>query len=421
MDSKEKCQPETDRIAVTPEGVLRVPDKPIVSFIEGDGIGPDIWAAAKGVLDAAISFAYGDRRRITWLEVLAGEKAYREAGEWLPERTLQAIKNHVVAIKGPLTTPVGEGIRSVNVALRQRLDLYACVRPIRYIRGVPSPVTHPERVNMVVFRENTEDVYAGIEWEAQSREAEAVIAFLRDQMGVRVANDSAIGVKPMSRRASRRLVARAIQYALDHDLPSVTLVLKGNIMKYTEGAFMKWGYELAREMFGDHIVVESDGGLEPGGKAPPGKVVIKDRIADMMFQQVLLRPEAYHVIATPNLNGDYLSDALAAQVGGLGMAPGANLADNCALFEATHGTAPRYAGQDKANPISLILSGVMMLEYLGWMEAASAIEHAIQKSISDALVTYDLARQMPGSQEVRCSEFAEAVIERLTWPGHAGT
>jgi len=421
MDSKEKCQPETDRIAVTPECVLRVPDKPIVSFIEGDGFGPDIWAAAKGVLDAAISFAYGDRRRITWLEVLAGEKAYREAGEWLPERTLQAIKNHVVAIKGPLTTPVGEGIRSVNVALRQRLDLYACVRPIRYIRGVPSPVRHPERVNMVVFRENTEDVYAGIEWEAQSSEAEAVIAFLKDQMGVRVANDSAIGVKPMSRRASRRLVARAIQYALDHDLPSVTLVHKGNIMKYTEGAFMKWGYELAREMFGDHIVVESDGGLEPDGKAPPGKVVIKDRIADMMFQQVLLRPEAYHVIATPNLNGDYLSDALAAQVGGLGMAPGANFADNCALFEATHGTAPRYAGQDKANPISLILSGVMMLEYLGWMEAASAIEHAIQKSISDALVTYDLARQMPGSQEVRCSEFAEAVIERLTWPGHAGT
>ena len=413
-DSKEKCQPETDRIVVTPEGVLRIPDKPIIPFIEGDGIGPDIWAAAKGILDAAISFAYRDRRRIIWLEVLAGERAYREAGEWLPERTLQAIKDHVVAIKGPLTTPVGEGIRSINVALRQRLDLYACVRPIRYIRGVPSPVTHPERVNMVVFRENTEDVYAGIEWEAESREAEAVIAFLRDQMGVHVAKDSAIGVKPMSRRASRRLVARAIQYALDHDLPSVTLVHKGNIMKYTEGAFMKWGYEVAREMFGDHIVVESDGGLEPDGKAPPGKVMIKDRIADMMFQQVLLRPEAYHVIATPNLNGDYLSDALAAQVGGLGMAPGANLADNCALFEATHGTAPRYAGQDKANPISLILSGVMMLEYLEWMEAASAIEQAVRKSISDALVTYDLARQMPGSQEVRCSEFAEAVIERLT-------
>ena len=421
MESEEKSRPETHRITMVAEGKLLVPDTPVIPFIEGDGIGPDIWAAAKGVLDAAVSFAYGDRRKIIWLEVLAGEKAYREAGEWLPERTLWAIKNHVVAIKGPLTTPVGQGIRSVNVALRQRLDLYACVRPIRYIRGVPSPVRHPERVNMVVFRENTEDVYAGIEWEAQSREAEAVIALLRDQMGVHVAKDSAIGVKPMSRRASRRLVARAIQYALDHDLPSVTLVHKGNIMKYTEGAFMKWGYELAREMFGDHIVVESDGGLEPDGKAPPGKVVIKDRIADMMFQQVLLRPEAYHVIATPNLNGDYLSDALAAQVGGLGMAPGANLADNCALFEATHGTAPRYAGQDKANPISLILSGVMMLEYLGWMEAASAIEHAIQKSISDALVTYDLARQMPGSQEVRCSEFAQAVIERLTWPGHAGT
>ena len=417
----EKDQNNIHRITVTTGGALRVPDKPVVPFIEGDGIGPEIWAAAKDVLDAAIGLAYGDRRRIIWLEELAGEKAYRQTGEWLPKGTLQAMKNHVVAIKGPLTTPVGEGIRSVNVALRQRLDLYACVRPIRYIRGVPSPRRHPERVKMVVFRENTEDVYAGIEWEAQTRQAEAVIAFLKSQMGVDVAQDSAIGVKPMSRRASRRLVARAIQYALDHELPSVTLVHKGNIMKYTEGAFMKWGYEVAREMFGDHIVVESDAGSGPDGEAQPAKVVIKDRIADMMFQQVLIRPEAYHVIATPNLNGDYLSDALAAQVGGLGIAPGANLGEDCAVFEATHGTAPRYAGQDRANPISLLLSGVMMLEYIGWAEAASAIEQGVQKSISDGLVTHDLARQMPGSREVGCSQFAQAVIERLTQPGHAGT
>ena len=400
-------------ISVDAQGSLQVPDNPIIPFIEGDGIGPDVWAAARRVLDAAIASAYGNQRGIKWLEVMAGEKASREIKESLPEETLQTIKEHVVAIKGPLTTPVGRGIRSLNVALRQRLDLYACVRPIRYIDGVPSPMRHPERVNMVVFRENTEDVYAGIEWEAQSSEAEAVIAFLKDSMGVNVAEDSGIGIKPMSRRASRRLMARAIQYALDHDLPSVTLVHKGNIMKYTEGAFMAWGYEVAREMFGDHVVFESDGGLEHEGKVPSGKVVIRDRIADMMFQQVLLRPEAYHVIATPNLNGDYLSDALAAQVGGLGMAPGANIGDTCAVFEATHGTAPKYAGKDRANPISLILSGVMMLEHLGWAEAASAIEQAIQKSISDGLVTHDLARQMPNSRELRCSEFAQAVIEQL--------
>jgi isocitrate dehydrogenase len=404
---------EPQRIRVGARGALRVPDTPVIPFIEGDGVGPDIWAAAKGVLDAAVSFAYRDRRKIMWLEVLAGEKAYQETGEWLPPGTLEAIKDHVVAIKGPLTTPVGEGIRSVNVALRQRLDLYACIRPIRYIRGVPSPMRHPERVNMVVFRENTEDVYAGIEWEAQSTEAEAVIAFLKDRIGVNLAKDSAIGVKPMTRRASKRLVARAIQYALDHDLPSVTLVHKGNIMKYTEGAFMKWGYEVAREMFGDHILVESDAKLLPDGIVPSGKVLIKDRIADMMFQQVLLRPESYHVIATPNLNGDYLSDALAAQVGGLGMAPGANFGDSYAVFEATHGTAPKYAGEDRANPISLILSGVMMLDYLGWAEAASAIEKAVEKSISYGLVTHDLARQMPGSRVLRCSEFAEGVIEKL--------
>jgi isocitrate dehydrogenase len=348
------------------------------------------------------------------METLAGENAYSQTGESLPEETLQAIKDHVVAIKGPLTTPVGKGIRSVNVTLRQRLDLYSCIRPIRYMSGVPNPMKHPERVNMVVFRENTEDVYAGIEWEAESREAEAVISFLKDNMGVEVEPKSAIGIKPISRKATRRLVARAIQHAVDHDLPSVTLVHKGNIMKYTEGAFVKWGYEVAREMFADRIFVESDVPTETKTEAPSNKVVIKDRIADMMFQQVLLRPESYHVIATPNLNGDYLSDALAAQVGGLGMAPGANVGDSCAVFEATHGTAPKYAGKDKANPVSLMLSGVMMLEHLGWTEAGSAIELAIQKSIVDGLVTYDLARQMPGSREVSCSEFAEAVVERLS-------
>jgi isocitrate dehydrogenase len=390
----------------------RIPHTPVIAFIEGDGIGPDIWAATRRVLDAAVSSAYGDERKIQWAEVLAGGKAYKETGEWLSQETLRVIKDYGVAIKGPLTTPVGKGIRSINVALRQRLGLYACIRPIRHITGVPSPMRHPERVNMVVFRENTEDVYAGIEWEAQSRGARRVIAFLKDRMDVDIDKDSAIGIKPMSREASRRLVARAIQYALDHHLPSVTLVHKGNIMKYTEGAFMKWGYEVAREMFGDDVVFESDKG-EQGHESSAGKVMIKDRIADMMFQQVLLRPEAYHVIATPNLNGDYLSDALAAQVGGLGMAPGANIGDSCAVFEATHGTAPKYAGKDKANPVSLILSGVMMLQHLGWSEAASAIEQAIQKTILDGLVTYDLARQMPGVREVKCSEFAECVVERL--------
>jgi len=387
-------------------------DTPVIPFIEGDGIGPDIWTACRHVLDAAVHKAYGGERRIRWIEALAGEKAFRETGEWLPDQTLQAIMDHGVAMKGPLTTPVGKGIRSINVTLRQTLDLYACIRPIRHIRGVPSPVKHPERVNMVVFRENTEDVYAGIEWEAQGPEAQKVIAFLEDHMGVHLRKDSALGVKPMSRHASRRLVIRAIQYALDRNLPSVTLMHKGNIMKHTEGAFMKWGYEVAREQFGGQTVVESEA-QDTAGKRVSHKVVIKDRIADMMFQQVLLRPEAYHVIATPNLNGDYLSDALAAQVGGLGLAPGANSGDNCAVFEATHGSAPKYAGKDMANPVSLILSGVMMLKHLGWMEAGSAVERAIEQTISEGIVTYDLACQMPKGQEVRCSEFGQAVIDRL--------
>ena len=413
MRAKEREQGNTRGKTTTADGGRRIPDTPVIAFIEGDGIGPDIWAATRRVLEAAVGTAYGDRRKIQWQEVLAGGKAYKETGEWLSKETLQAIRDYGIAIKGPLTTPVGEGIRSINVVLRQRLGLYACIRPIRHITGVPSPIRHPDRVNMIVFRENTEDVYAGIEWEAESRGARRVIAFLRDRMGVDVDRDSAIGIKPMSRGASRRLVARAIQYALEHHLPSVTLVHKGNIMKYTEGAFMKWGYEVAQEMFGDDVVFESDRGGADEHASPAGKVIIKDRIADMMFQQVLLRPEAYHVIATPNLNGDYLSDALAAQVGGLGMAPGANIGDSCAVFEATHGTAPKYAGKDKANPVSLILSGVMMLEHLGWPEAALAIEQAIQKTISDGVVTYDLARQMPDVREVKCSEFAERVLERL--------
>jgi len=412
MNSEEKLESETDRIVIAPDGTLQVPDVPVIPFIEGDGIGPDVWGATRRVLDAAIGLVYAGRRKIRWMELLAGGKAHNQTGKPLPDETLQAIKDHIVAIKGPLTTPVGAGMRSVNVALRQKLDLYACVRPVRYIKGVPSPMKHPERVNMVLFRENTEDVYAGIEWESESPEAHTIIAFLKDRMGVDIAPGSAIGIKPMSRAATKRLVARAIKYALDQGLPSVTLVHKGNIMKYTEGAFMKWGYEVARERFGDRILLESNIGLE----VPRGKVVIKDRITDMMFQQALLRPETYHVLATPNLNGDYLSDALSAQVGGLGVAPGANLGDNCAVFEATHGSAPKYAGQDKANPASLILSGVMMLEYLGWKEAAKAIEQAIQKTISEGLVTFDLARNMPDARELKCSEFAEAVIDRLVKP-----
>ena len=401
-----------DKINAAPDGRLTVPQNPIIPFIEGDGIGPDIWAACRMVLDEAVRATYGEKRRIEWKEVFAAEKASREIGHPLPEETFKEIEAHVVAIKGPLTTPVGKGFRSVNVALRQALDLYACIRPVRYIEGVPNPMKAPENVDMVVFRENTEDVYAGLEWEAGSEEAEAIIVFVRDRLGGKVRRGSAIGLKPMSREASRRLVLRAVQHAVDHRLPSVTLVHKGNIMKYTEGAFMNWGYEAAREGFGDRVVFESE--LDPTAKGlPEGRVVIKDRIADMMFQQALLRPESYHVIATPNLNGDYLSDALAAQVGGLGISPGANVGDRCAVFEATHGTAPKYGGMDKANPLSLILSGVMMLEYLGWHEAGSAVRQAVKRTIAEGLVTYDLARQMPGSKELKCSEFARALSERL--------
>lgn len=392
---------------------LVVPPNPNVGFIEGDGIGPDIWAAARLVMDGAVSRAYSGKRTIQWIELLAGEKAQRQTGEWLPAQTVDMIRKCVVAIKGPLTTPVGAGMRSINVALRQLLDLYACIRPVRYYTGLPSPVRHPEKVNMTIFRENTEDLYAGIEWQARSEEALAVSDFLRDRFGIHLPQDAGIGVKPISPGGTKRLVRRAIAYALEKHFPTVTLVHKGNIMKFTEGAFRKWGYELAAEEFGDRTVTESEVQEKYSGTPPAGKVVINDRITDSMFQQVLLRPEEYSVIATPNLNGDYLSDALAAQVGGLGMAPGANIGDTCAMFEATHGTAPRYAGMDKVNPGSIILSGAMMLDHLGWKEAASLIRTALEQTVKDRLVTYDLARQMTGAREVKCSEFARAMVERM--------
>ena len=396
-----------------------VPDFPIIPFIEGDGIGPDIWAATKTVLDAAVERAYGGKRKISWREILAGEKAQAQYGleNPLPKETLSAISHYGVAIKGPLTTPVGGGFRSLNVALRQVLDLYACVRPVRYLEGVPAPVIHPERVDVVIFRENTEDVYAGLEWPAGSAEARELLtsvnAWSEAAGGTIVSLKSAVGIKPMSKANTDRLVTKAIQYALAHHRKSVTLVHKGNIMKYTEGAFRDWGYAVAREKFGDVTLTEADLYETYQGKQPDDRIVIKDRIADAMFQQLLLRPEEYDVIATPNLNGDYLSDAAAAQVGGLGMAPGANMGDCRALFEATHGTAPKYAGQDKVNPGSLILSGVEMLRFLGWDEAAETVISALKKTLLQGTVTYDLARQMNGAKEVKCSEFGAAIVGNM--------
>jgi isocitrate dehydrogenase len=407
------------KITVQPDGTLTVPDQPVIPFIEGDGIGPDIWRATRLVIDRAVTACFGGRRQIAWLEVLAGEKGFQQTGEWLPEETLDTIREHVVAIKGPMTTPVGKGIRSVNVAIRQKLDLYACVRPVKYIENVPSPMKHPEKIDMVIFRENTEDLYAGIEWQAGSPEAGRVSAFLESEMGVRLPPGAGIGIKPISAANTKRLVARAIAFAIANGKPSVTLMHKGNIMKFTEGAFNQWGYEVAREKFGEQTLTEADLWERYDGRAPAGKVIIKDRIADMLFQQVLLRPDEFAVIATPNLNGDYLSDALAAQVGGLGMAPGANIGDACAVFEATHGTAPKYADLDKVNPSSLILSGAMMLEHMGWREAADRIRQALQAAIREGTVTYDLARQIQGAREVRCSEFAARVAEILE-AGSAG-
>ncbi len=402
-----------EKITINDDGSINVPDNPIIPFIEGDGIGPDIWQATRLVLDSAVEKSYSGRRAIAWKEILAGEKAFEKSGQWLPPETLQAIKEYVVAIKGPLTTPVGEGIRSLNVTLRQELDLYACVRPVRYFRGVPSPVKHPEYVDMVVFRENTEDVYAGIEWQEGTKEAQQVIDFLTNEMGKKIRPDSGIGIKPISRTGTFRLVRKAIQFALENHRPDVTLVHKGNIMKFTEGAFRNWGYELAQTEFGDVTISEQELWDKFNGKVPDGKIVIKDRIADAMFQQILLRPKEYSVLAMPNLNGDYMSDALAAQVGGLGMAPGANIGDGYALFEATHGTAPKYAGLDKVNPGSLILSGAMMLEYLGWTEARDKVHDALETAIGKKRVTYDLARQIEGATEIKCSEFAQAVVDSM--------
>jgi isocitrate dehydrogenase len=395
------------------EGRLVVPDNPIIPFIEGDGIGPDIWAASSRVFDAAVEKAYSGKRKIVWFEIFAGEKAQEKYGEVLPKDTFQALRDFRVAIKCPLTTPVGGGYRSLNVTMRQVLNLYACIRPVRYFRGVPSPMRHPERLNVVIFRENTEDVYAGIEWRAGTPEAKKVIEFLGAQMGKEIRPDSGIGIKPISRQASQRLIVRAIRYALERKQDSVTLVHKGNIMKYTEGAFRDWGYEVAAAKFPEQTISESDVWEKHGGKTPEGRVLIKDRIADSMFQQVLLRPSEYSVVATPNLNGDYLSDACAAQVGGLGMAPGANMSDEIAFFEATHGTAPKYAGMDKVNPGSVILSGVMMLEHLGWSEAADAVTHAMEETIMAKKVTYDLARQLEGATELPCSRYADEIISRI--------
>jgi len=395
------------------EGRIIVPDDPIIPYIDGDGTGPDIWAASQNVFDAAVEKAYQGRKCIVWKEIFAGQKAYDRFGTYLPDETVEAFREFIVGIKGPLTTPVGGGIRSLNVALRQILDLFACVRPVRYYWGTPSPVKHPELVDITVFRENTEDLYAGIEWQKGSDEVKKVISFLNAQMGTSIREDSGIGIKPISEYGTKRLVRMAIEYAIKTGKKTVTLVHKGNIMKFTEGAFKDWGYELAHEEFGDMIVAEDDLWKSYGGKLPEGKILINDRIADSMFQQVLLRPSEYDVLAVPNLIGDFISDALAAQVGGLGMAPGANIGIPTAVFEATHGTAPKYAGQDKVNPGSLILSGAMMFNYLGWNEAADLIRHGLEKAIMDRQVTYDLERQMEGATLLKCSEFGQAIIERM--------
>jgi isocitrate dehydrogenase len=412
------------------DGKLVVPNNPIIPFIEGDGTGPDIWAASKRVLDAAVEKAYKGEKKIAWYEVYAGEKAFNLYNSWLPADTLTAIREYIVAIKGPLTTPVGGGIRSLNVALRQELDLYVCLRPVRYFKGVPSPVKRPEQVDMVIFRENTEDIYAGVEWQEGTPEVKKVLEFLQKEMGVnkiRFPETSGIGIKPVSKEGSERLVRAALEYAIKHGRKTLTLVHKGNIMKFTEGAFKNWGYELAEREFGDKVFtwaqydrIKDEQGAEAANKAQKdaeaaGKLIVKDAIADIALQQVLTRPKDFDVIATLNLNGDYLSDALAAQVGGIGIAPGANInyVSHHAIFEATHGTAPKYAGLDVVNPGSVTLSGVMMLEHLGWLEAADLIYKGLEKSIADKTVTYDFARLMEGATEVKCSEFANLVIKNM--------
>ncbi|WP_409251605.1 NADP-dependent isocitrate dehydrogenase [Bacillus sp. SCS-153A] len=411
-------------------GTLNVPNNPIVPFIEGDGTGPDIWASASRVLDAAVEKAYNGERKLVWKEVLAGEKAYNQTGEWLPSETLDAVREYFIAIKGPLTTPIGGGIRSLNVALRQELDLFTCLRPVRYFEGVPSPVKRPEDTDMVIFRENTEDIYAGIEYAKGSDEVKKLISFLQDEMGVnkiRFPETSGLGIKPVSEEGTQRLVRAAINYAITEGRKSVTLVHKGNIMKFTEGAFKNWGYELAEKEFGEKVFtwaeydrIKDEKGLDAANQAQSdaeaaGKIIVKDAIADIFLQQILTRPAEFDVVATMNLNGDYISDALAAQVGGIGIAPGANINYDTghAIFEATHGTAPKYAGQDKVNPSSVILSGVLMLEHLGWNEAATLITKSMEKTIASKVVTYDFARLMDGATEVKCSEFGTALIENM--------
>ncbi len=401
-----------ERIEVR-DNKLSVPDNPIIPFIEGDGIGPDIMRASSRVWDAAVEKVYGGGRKILWCEIYAGQKAKGIYGEVLPKDTINAIEHFIVAIKGPLITPVGGGYRSLNVAMRRTMDLYACVRPVKYYSGVPSPVTHPEKMDMVIVRENTEDVYAGIEWPQGSSEAKKVISYLNNEFGVKIREDSGIGVKPISIYATKRLVRKAVNYAIDKKRNSVTLVHKGNIMKFTEGAFRDWGYEVAKEEFGNNTITETQLWEEYNGKIPEGKILINDRIADSMFQQILTRADEYDVIALPNLNGDYLSDACAAQVGGLGMAPGGNIGDFVALFEACHGAAPKYANMDKVNPSALILSGAMMLDYLGWDDAARLVERALEAAIKGKKVTYDLQRLMEGAVLLKTSEFASAVIENM--------
>lgn len=399
------------RITINDDSKLQVADTPIIPFIEGDGTGPDIWRSAQRVLDAAVEKAYGGQRKIAWMEVLAGEKAFNQTGSWLPDETVEAFRTYLVGIKGPLTTPVGGGIRSLNVALRQILDLYVCLRPVRWFTGVPSPVKHPDKVDMVIFRENTEDVYAGKEHEAYSENAEKLIKFCKETFDWDIRPDSGVGIKPVSETGSKRLIRAAIEYAIARNRSSVTLVHKGNIQKFTEGAFMQWGYELAKEEYPDKLVSWE----ECGGNPPEGKILVKDAISDIFLQQILTRPAEFDVIATMNLNGDYISDALAAQVGGIGIAPGGNInyMTGHAVFEATHGTAPKYAGQDKVNPGSVILSGDLMLRHLGWEEAADLIVKGLEQAISEKIVTYDFARLMDGATEVKCSEFGSAIIDRM--------
>jgi len=409
--SKDLIQvPEGEKI-IFKDGIIQTPDQPIIGFIEGDGIGPDIWKASKYLFDSAVEFCYGNKKKIAWMELYAGEKANKLANTYLPEETLDKIREYQITIKGPLTTPVGGGFRSLNVTLRQMLDLFACVRPVRYFPGVPSPVKNPTDVDVVIFRENTEDVYAGFEFPANSEEAKKLINFCKKEFGWNIKPDSGIGIKPISETGSKRLIRSAIKYALAHGRRSVTLVHKGNIMKYTEGAFMNWGYELVREEFSDCAVCWSDCNGNPGDK-----LLVKDTIADIFLQQILTRPREFDVVATMNLNGDYMSDAIAAQVGGIGIAPGANInyENGYAIFEATHGTAPKYANLDKVNPSSLILSGVMMFEYIGWTEVADVIIRALTKTYQDHIVTYDFARLTTGTQEVKCSEFAGAVVARFS-------